>query len=167
MERRVQMVREEFPTVVDLDWKAAFDRDFDLFARIMQAISQLGQVVPRRSGPRPEPDYDRALVDLRQLMGQDYTALVFAEAFAILADRRSLTQLGRKCGMDRMRVLRLKRGDRTPHIWEMEQIAEAFGKHPSFFVEYRCLIAGAILSRLEASPETSVHIYRKLVGAMS
>lgn len=168
MERRVALIREEFPSVNTLNWKAAFDRDLELFARIMRDIFKLDQPEPRRSGPRPEPDFDRALVSLRQLMGQDYTTLPFFEAFNILADKRSLTQLGRKCGMDRMRVQRLRRDERAPMLWEMAQIADAFGKHPSFFTEYRsAMICGAIIDRLEASPETGVHIYRRLVGAMA
>lgn len=167
LERRYEIIREQFPSVVDLDWKAAFDRSPELWHRILNAIGQLGQITGGRSGPRPEPDVDRAIVDLRRLMGEEYATLPFHVVFTILADRRSLTQLGRKVGMDRMRVLRLKRNDRPPNIWEMEQIADAFGKHPSFFMEYRtAMIAGAIISRVEASPETSVHVYRKLVGAM-
>lgn len=168
MEERVRLIQAEFPSVAELDWKRAFDHDIDLFGRIVRDILKIDQTVPGRPGPRPEPDPERAMASLRQLMGQDYTHLPFCEAFTILADGRSYRQLARKVDMSVMTVHRLRAGQLDPTMIQMSQVADAFGKHGSFFAEYRALvIAGAIVYRLERSPESSIGIYRRLVGVAS
>jgi len=165
MERRLELIHREFPATVSLDWKRAFDNDVDLFGRIVRDILKLDQVVPGRPGPRPDPEPDRAMGLLRQLMAEDYISLPFDEAFTILADQRSLTQLERKVGLPRTIVRRLMRGIRSPTMVEMASVAEAYGKHPSYFVEFRAaVIAGAIVLRLEGAPETSIGLYRRIVG---
>jgi len=165
-EERTRLIKQTFPTVETLDWKRAFDEDIDLFGRMIRDILKIDQSVPGRPGPRPEPEHVRGMAHLRQLMGEDYTALPFEEAFVILSDQRSLTQLSRKVGLARSRVNRLRLGLVNPTVYDMAQIAEAFGKHPSFFAEYRAFyIVGALMDRLEGSPETSVGLYRKLRAA--
>jgi DNA-binding phage protein len=161
---RMRLIRKEFPVVYELDWKRAFDQDLDLFARVVRDILKLDQAVPGKPGPRLDPEYDRALVHLRQLMGQDYTMLSFVEAFGVLADGRSLTQLARKVGLSRTQVRRLRMGWKVPSLYEMSQIADAYGKHASFFVEYRiAYITGALATRLASAPESSIGLYRKLL----
>lgn len=163
-DKRAQLIQERFPSSRDLNWKAAFDRDLNLFGRIMRDILKLDQAAPGRPGPRPSLDQTQATKRLRQFMGQDYSILPFAEAFRILAGERSIRQLARKVDLTKTQVHRLLRNEMEPDAYVMEQVAKAFDKRPSYFLEYRTLvIANALLDRMAYAPESTIGIYRKLL----
>jgi transcriptional regulator with XRE-family HTH domain len=89
--------------------------------------------------------------------------LPFHEAFQVLAGGRSLRHVASMTGLNRNTVYRLMKGDSQPDGFEMAVVAETFGKHPSYFAEWRILyITNAFVSRLEYSPDTAIDIYRKL-----
>jgi transcriptional regulator with XRE-family HTH domain len=162
-EVRAKKIREDFPTIQNLDWNKALERDIDLFGRVMRDILKLEQASPGRPGPRPSLDMAAATRRLNQLMGNDYTLLPFKEAFAVLANGRSHRHLASMTGLNRNTVQRLLKGDMEPDGFEMAVIAETFGKHPSYFAEWRHLfIIKAFIERLEWSPDTGIDIYRKL-----
>lgn len=117
---------------------------------------------PTRRGARPLLDADDGMARFRQLFGEDYTTLDFAEAFRILAGARSLTALARRTGLSRSQVHRLLAGS-APTGREMEMVAQAFGKLPVYFVEYRIgLVCAAMAEHLARAPETSVGLVRQL-----
>lgn len=160
---RAAKIRERFPSITQLNWNAAFARDIDLFARVVRDILKLEQAQPGRPGPRPSLDVKDATRRLQQFFGRDYTIEPFPEAFRVLAKDRSIRHLAAKTGLNRNTIHRLLAGSQEPDAFEMDQVANAFGKHASYFLEYRILyIAGAMLARLEWSPETTVGLYREL-----
>ncbi len=162
-EIRAKMIKAQFPSVENLNWDRALERDMDLFGRIMRDILKLEQAAPGRPGPRPSLDMAAAKRRMNQLLGNDYTLLPFKEAFRVLAGTRSTRHLASMTGLNRNTVQRLLKGDIEPDGFEMAVIAETFGKHPSYFAEWRILyIANAIVTRLEWSPDTAVDIYRKM-----
>lgn len=119
--------------------------------------------VPGRPGPRPSLDVHEATRRMQQLLGQDYTLLAFPDALRILAGERSIRSLANKVKLDRSTVYRLLNGKIEPDPFWMRQVAAAFGKHPSYFLEWRMLyITAALMRRLEYSPETSVKLFREL-----
>lgn len=161
--KRAALVYEQFPSTLLLDWERAFDEDIELFGRIVRAILQLDLVGPGRDGPRPNLQLDSGLAALRQIMGTDYSVAPFAEAFATLAGDRSVRAVGHKADMDPSMVYRLMRGQREPTAEDMERIAAAFGKHPSYFAEWRsAYIVAALHARIEGTPEAGISLYRKL-----
>lgn len=165
-DKRVELIRQQFPLALSLDWKAAFDRDPDLFAWILQDILKADCATPGRSGPKPNVDYRKAAGRLRLLMGEDYSTLPFTEAFTVLAGGRSLTSLARKTGLSRSQVHRLLRGGSIPDSYEMEEIAKAFGKPAGYFREYRLgLVVAALTERLEDHPEATVKYWKELAIA--
>src|SRR5688500_1790328 len=137
LQERQKLIAEKFPDTKDFNWKKAFDNDLDLFARIIRDILKLDQAQPGRPGPRPSIDYGDGVRRLRQFMGQDYALLPFHEAFRILAGDRSVRSLASKLGIDRNQVHRLLTGKVYPGLYDIEVVAKAFGKHPSYFLEYR------------------------------
>ncbi len=162
-ETRAKKIHDDFPNVKNLDWNKALERDMDLFGRVMRDILKLEQASPGRPGPRPSLDMASATKRLNQLMGNDYSMLPFREAFKVLANGRSHRHLASMTGLNRNTVQRLLKGDMEPDGFELAVIAETFGKHPSYFAEWRILyITNAIVSRLEWSPDTAIDIYRKL-----
>jgi DNA-binding phage protein len=162
-EVRAKKIKEQFPSVANLNWNRALEKDMDLFGRVLRDILKLEQAAPGRPGPRPSLDMAAATLRLNQLMGNDFTMLPFNEAFAVLANGRSVRHVASKTGMNRNRVYKLLKGDDEPDGFEMAVIAETFGKHPSYFAEWRILyIVNAFVVRLEYSPDTAIDIYRKL-----
>lgn len=160
---RVKVIRQQFPSVENLDWNRALERDVDLFGRIIRDIIKLDQAEPGRDGPRRQVDPAKGREALRRLAGQDYSELPFAESVRVLSRGMSLRPLARKTGLSPMTLSRLLRGDKEPDVHEMHAIAEAFKKHPSYFVEYRVgFITAAMASKLASAPEASIGIYRKL-----
>jgi plasmid maintenance system antidote protein VapI len=162
--QRLGVIHQQFPSTATLDWNEAFTRDHELWARIMHDIIKADQAEPGRDGPRPKAlDYERGLATIRQMMGQDYSLLPFPEAFAVLSRGYSLSHLARKTNISRSIVHRLLRGDEEPSAEEMAAIADAFDKHPSFFIEYRVgYITAMVHARMATNPETSIAVYRKM-----
>jgi DNA-binding phage protein len=162
-EVRAKKIKEQFPSVTNLNWDRALEKDMDLFGRVLRDILKLEQAAPGRPGPRPSLDMAAATRRLNQLMGNDFTMLPFHEAFQVLAGGRSLRHVASMTGLNRNTVYRLMKGDSQPDGFEMAVVAETFGKHPSYFAEWRILyITNAFVSRLEYSPDTAIDIYRKL-----
>lgn len=162
-DQRVRVIRERFPSIVRLDWNRAFSDDLELFARVLRDILKLEQAQPGRPGPRPSLDVAAATRRMQQFLGKDYTLEAFPEAFRILAGNRSIRHLAAKVGLDRTLVYRLLHGRIEPDAYALDQIANAFGKSPSYFLEYRiAFIVAALTNRLEWSPETTVGLYREL-----
>jgi transcriptional regulator with XRE-family HTH domain len=151
-------------------WLAALvsgvDDDVDLLGRIMRDIARHDQGDARTFGPKAATlDPRRTREMLRQFAGDDHTLLPFAEAFRLMAGERSYRHLAARIGMSKDKVSRLLRG-RPPTPHEMEQIARAFNKHPSFFREYRdSHLVDQLRRRLDDLPEASVDMYRQSVSS--
>ncbi len=162
-ENRAVSIQQRFPSVEQLEWSGALERDMDLFGRILRDILKLEQAVPGRPGPRPSLDVHAAIRRMQQLLGHDFTLLPFVEALGILARGRSGRQLARIVNLDRNTIQRVLSGEIEPDGYIMRMCAEGFGKHPSFFVEWRILyITAAIVRRLEWNPEATVGMFRRL-----
>lgn len=161
--QRAHLVRRRFPSLERLNTAAALREDWDMFATVMRDILKVGQEPPGRSGPRPL-DYEQGEYELRQMLGADFTILAFPEAFRILAGDRSRSHLARKTGLERTKVHRLLAGQ-EPTADEIEAVAAAFGKHPSYFAEWRvAFVAAVVAERLQGAPESSIGLYRRIEG---
>lgn len=164
---RQKLVRQQFPSVDNLNWENAFHNDLDLFARIMRDIIKLDQREPGKSGPRPNNmDYEKGLASFKQLIGEDFATAPFPEAFAFIAREYSLTQIARKVCLSRSRTHRLMQGKEEPSQSDMRLIAAAFNKHPSYFVEYRrTFIIEQLANKLLDAPEITISYYNKIAKA--
>lgn len=162
-EQRSAQIRERFDSVDNLNWSSALERDMDLFGRIIRDILKLEQAVPGRPGPRPSLDINDAIRRMQQFFGHDFTLLPFVEAFNVLANGRSGRQMARVVDLNRNTIQRLLAGEIEPDGYHMRMVAEGFGKHPSYFLEWRLLyITAAIVRRLEWNPEATVGMFRRL-----
>jgi hypothetical protein len=161
---RVRMINEHFPSTVTLSWRQVMAVP-ETLPSILRDILRLEQADPGRSGPRPAPDYRKGLKTLRQITGEDYSSLPFHEAFAVLARGYSMRHLGRKTSLSSSAIQRYLQGDRQPGMDEMARIAKVFGKQPWYFAEYRLnFIMASIGSKLEAAPDATVVLYKKLLA---
>lgn len=169
---RVALVHQRFPsTDMGTDaWVRAFDRDIEMMGAILRDVLKADQAEPGRPGPRRGLDAPRATPRLDEWMGKDptdhpYTNLPFPSAFGILRRSQSLRHVERKTQISRAHLHRLLSGAHPPTLRQMEQIAEAYGKRPSWFLEYRVgAIMSAIAEGFADSPEHSVRIYESMVS---
>lgn len=171
-DERLSVIRREFPsTTMGVEgWVKAFDRDIDMLGSILRDVLKADQAEPGRPGPRPSLEATRAQPRFDEWMGKDpsdrpYTELPFTTALSLLKKEQSFTQVARKTGISRSHLHRLANGEFLPTLTQMEQIAKAYGKRPSYFVEYRIgVIVGAIAEGLAGSPHRSVPAYETLLG---
>jgi hypothetical protein len=162
-EDRAEKIQERFPSVAQLDWSKALEADLDLFARVLRDILKMEQAIPGQPGPRPSLDIYAATRRMEQLYGRDFSLRPFKDALRVLAGDRSVRHLARFVRLDRNYVHRLLTGQLEPDGYALRMCAEAFGKHPSYFLEWRILfIIAAVTRRLEWTPETSVSLFRRL-----
>lgn len=158
VKERWSLIREYFPSYVKLDWHRAFARDSDLWGRLFKDVYERDL---RELGE--EKNTERARDRLRQLTGDDYSYDPFIRSLETLAGTRSVRHLATKLGLSPHMVWRLKNGTKEPDLFLIEQVAKAFGKDPSYFVEYRiAYVLGAIGDQMEIAPEMSVDMYRKI-----
>jgi transcriptional regulator with XRE-family HTH domain len=164
-DERIQLIKRQFPSVAALDWHKVFGEDPALMGRIINDIIKVDAAQPGKPGKRPAVDPETAQQRLRQMCGDDYTALPFKDAFKALTHDRSIRGIANKTHLDRNYVHRLLNGTATPTAEVMEQVAVAFNKDPSYFSEYRVAYLFAVLFyKLEQTPEASVAFYRKVRG---
>lgn len=150
---RYALIKEAFPSVERLSWKRAL-ADPQVWVKLVKDLA--GKDEKSRAEVRTR---------VRQLMGDDYTQLPFRESFEALAGNRSIRHLATKTGLGPKHIFNLKHGYKEPDLYLLEQIAKAFNKHPSYFLEYRILIIlGAVADQMEMAPEISVDLYRRLHG---
>lgn len=163
--QRVSEYRKRFPTHSTFDWKGHFDEDADLFGALIRDMLRLGAERKHTWGPRDMPEEDEARSLLRQWRGEDYSLFPFAETFAAMTEELSQRQVSHKTGLERTMIRRLLDGRVEPDRLTLEMIAKAFKKQPSFFMEYRMLyVANSIVARMQQWPESSISVYRKLLG---
>lgn len=165
-ERRSK-IYEVFPSTASLNWKKALDNDPDILGRMLRDILKLDQLVPGRPGTR-SLDQTRAEPTLDRMMGRDpterpYSLLPFNEAFRLLLGKRSMRSAQAKFGLSKSKIHRFLNGTADPTAVEMETIASALGKAPSFFLEYRVRsITSSIHQSLQDLPEESIPLYEKM-----
>lgn len=164
-DERARRIRQMYPSTARLDWEAAFRVDPLVMSRIIQDMYKHEAEPTGRPGKRPAASPEDAAQYLKRYQNEDYTILNFKEAFKVLKGDRSFRAMGHKCGLAHAMVQRLLDGRTQPTAEIMEQVAKAFKKHPSYFLEYRIAYIVAVLSyRMEAIPESSIVPYMKLKG---
>ncbi len=163
---RVKVIEEFWPSVKRLDWAEVFRQDPTVMGRILNDIIKMEAAVPGRPGKRPNVSREETEKHLKRLTGEDYTTKPFDEALNDLKGDRSIRHLMRVLGMSRDHTWRLLVGKKVPTTEDMEAVAEAFGKDPSYFLEYRlAYIVGFIYDRLEHNEDMTVLHYRRIKNA--
>lgn len=176
---RLPLIHERFPETRQPPWADTLDDDFTL-ERVIRDLLKQDQQEPGRNGKLPNLDLDKGQQSWRELTGQDFTGLPFHEAFRLLAKHRdgsvhSLTLIARKTGISRSKVHRLLEyraavdaahpDPEEPDLDVMRRVAEAYGKKPGYFREYRAqIIAQHLVGVLAANPEFSANVFRKVIG---
>lgn len=163
---RKGLIKEQFPAYDALDWTAAFKADVGLLGLIIKNVLKSDQSTLGRPGPRPTLDPKRSAERYAQFIADDYSYLPIDETLKHLQGDLSIRGLANKVGLDFNLVYRILNGKTTASVADLQKMAKAFGKHPSYFLEYRvAYILGALEQAFIESPESSVSTYLKLKNA--
>lgn len=163
---RRNLIKDQFPSYDSLNWEAAFRADVGLLGLIIKEVLKSDQSSLGRPGPRPTLDPKRSVERYNQFIGDDFSYLPMSETLDFLKGKLSVRGLAAKTGLDFNKIYRLLAGTSSPDVASMQSIAKAFGKHPSYFLEYRVLyILGAIEQEIVKSPESTATLYLKLKNA--
>lgn len=162
-----EAIHAQFPSIRQLDWAKVFAMDLGLWALVWRDVMKQDQAESGRPGPRPSLDPKKGTKRFLQMTGEDYTMLPFPEAIRILSRNASVRALAAQTGIERNTIHRLLTGSIQPDLYEMEQAAKAFGKHPSYFLEYRISTILAFLhAHMLNAPESSVTAYNRVNKAL-
>lgn len=162
---RAKLIMEAFPSTVALDFEKVFRVDPAVMGRIIADIQKREATPSGKPGKIPSVNKEDASQYLLRYQNDDYTIYAFKDAFKYLKGDRSTRAMAHKCKLGQTMVQRLLNGKAEPTVEIMENVARAFKKHPSFFVEYRvAYVVGMMAQRMEAIPEASIVPYMKLRG---
>lgn len=170
----VERIHDRYPSTAARDYRSEVRgrMDTDTLASILRDVVRVGHS-PVQRGQRPMPSAEVGLERLRTIRGEDFSVAPFAVAFAALAKWRSRATIARQTGLERTRVQRLLSGwrieadgtrtPRRPTIEEMEIIAAAYDKQPTYFAEYRThVVAALVAAEMASNPELSATVLHRL-----
>ncbi len=161
-----RLMREELLAADAVDWRQAFE-DPTVLGRVVRDILEVA-TQPREGKRGRRPPLERneeTLAVFRQLVGDDPSPLPLPETldWLLRARRWSLKSLAARTDLSESQLGRLRRGDAPPSMYEIAQLAAAFKKRESYFLEYRiAFITAGIAARLRDIPEASVRWYEEL-----
>jgi transcriptional regulator with XRE-family HTH domain len=163
---RFEVIQNQFPSVVALDWEKVFRSDPTIMGNILNDIIKV-EVAPKgRPGKRPALEKEQAREVLSRYKSEDYTLLPFAKAVNRLKETQSVRQFARKVSMSPTYAYNLMMGYRDPSVEDMELVASAYGKNPSYFYEYRVAYVTSLMAeRMDYAPESSIIYYERAVQA--
>lgn len=170
----VEELRERYPSLKSLAapaakaseraWVAAFTHRPEALEGILSDLIKQAYAKPGRIGQRPMPREEE--VNLEALLEGDYTDEPISEALPKLV-KISERALCKKLYISRRTYQRmfLPAGDPEkyhPDIELLTRFAEAVGKQPSYFLEYRLIAAqAAFLNLITEKPVVATRIYRE------
>lgn len=162
-----------YPSVKNTDdemWVEFFTRRPDVMHALLGDIyivtkyDERKQAGQGRDGRRTMPR-DANLNELWDMITPRFSMQPFGVAVKELIGERSLRQFARKVPMDHRELSRMMRGVTAPAPYWMEQIADAGGVNPAFFMEYRHEYIALVLDRVfTQKPNLGIGVYKKLRG---
>ncbi len=160
----VARLYREIPAAENVDWEGLFRDDPKILGSLINDIIKVSVSKRGRPGKRSASSEADVAADLRKLTNTDYAEDAFPKALRFAMGGKSLRQTALLANIDKMTLHRLLKGQGVPvSAFQMECIAAALKKDPSYFVEYRAaFICNCIYKILCDNPESAAVFYKKL-----
>lgn len=167
-----EKAKREYPSTAmdEAGWMAFFDTPAGQHAmgRILGDIydavkaEEEKEAGIRRMGRRPRRD--GSLEDVwATVFPQPFTMDPFPTAMVKLLNGRSQRQFAPKVPVHQTTMSRLMAGTLKPDLHMLERIALAAKVHPSYFVEYRAMFVGQLMTRVfTENPNMGVSAFRQV-----
>jgi hypothetical protein len=165
-EETVMRLYQELPQTRSVDWSSVFRNDPKILGSLINDIIKVSVSQKGRPGKRSAGSEEEVAADFLKLTDSDYSDYPFHLALKYAMGKKSLRQTALVSGVDKMIVHRfLNNKGPGPTIAQMEDLAKALKKDPSYFVEYRAAyICNSLYKMLCDNPENSVVFYKKIKG---
>jgi transcriptional regulator with XRE-family HTH domain len=162
-------IEREVPGASDVDWVALFKADPKILGDLVNDVIKINISEKGRPGKRSARSAQDIEDDLRKLTGEDYAVRAFPEALSEAMGGRSIRHVASQAHLDKMTVHRLLKGKGAPPTAEqMEWLAKAVKKEPSYFMEYRAAYVCSVIYQMmmESSEAASIQYsrLRKVAG---
>lgn len=139
-------------------WMAVFSERPEVMHRVLRELIKQVYAKPGRTGQRPMPREEE--VDFWGLLHGEQTDLSLREVLPKVT-RLSERQITTRILMSRSQYQRMMKGEYEPTAFEIREIARLVGKPPTFFVEYRKMMAiSAFINLLNDRPGIAGTLYR-------
>jgi len=139
-------------------WMAVFAQRPEVMHRILRELIKQVYAKPGRTGQRPMPKEEE--VDFWGLLHGEQTDLPIYEVIPKVTNL-SERQITARLPMSRSQYQRMMKGEYEPNAYEVREIAKVVGKSPTFFMEYRKMMAiSAFINLLEERPGIASMFYR-------
>jgi transcriptional regulator with XRE-family HTH domain len=146
------------PELNEINWSEVINKNPDVLEGIV------GDVV-KVDGKRRKVSRQDGTRRLNQVYEQDFSERPFQDSFRIICGKDSLRTTAAKTGISYSHVFHLKSGNATPTIEMMENIAIAYNREPSYFLEYRIhFVLASMTDFLMKNPETATAWFNKSRG---
>ncbi|HWU32996.1 MAG TPA: hypothetical protein VN108_08980 [Marmoricola sp.] len=140
-------------------WVAVFNARPDAMHALLADLIKQVHATPGRIGQRVMPP--EAEVDFEGLVYGEENELSLAEVLPKLMPY-GVRSIAPQVGMSRTQFQRMLKGEYHPDANELRMIAKAVRKPPTFFIEYRKIMAtAAFINLIEERPGIATTIYRK------
>lgn len=140
-------------------WVAVFNGRPDAMHSLLADLIKQVHAQPGRIGQRPMPKEEQ--VDFQALMYGEENDLPLTEVLpkvVTISERAFCAQIH----MSRGTYQRMLKGEYDPDVNELRLIAKALRRPPTFFVEYRKIMAvSAFLNLIDERPGIATSLYRK------
>lgn len=162
-QKKIAEIQSTVPGTSQIDWGSLFKADPKILGDLVNDIIKVEVSQKGRPGKRSAKSADLIERDLLKLTNEDFAFLAFPKAMEVAMGDKSVRDVAKSSYLSKSTVHRLLRGDGAPVTSEqIEAIAPAVGKDPSYFLEYRAMyVCSAIYEMLIASPESSQVFYNK------
>ena len=158
LQEKIIHLKEEMPALQEINWSEIINKNPDVLEGIVGGVIKVGgkrRKISRQDGARR----------LNQVYEQDFSEKPFCESFSIICGKDSLRTTAAKTGISYSHVFQLKSGNATPTIRMMEDIAIAYNREPSYFLEYRIhFVLESMSSFLMKNPEVATTWFNKSKG---
>lgn len=157
------MVRADFNKAKELypstqmgeaEWVEVFDRNPDIMWAIVADIYNVVKdqedrdAGVRRVGRRPGRVASSMEDVFNTVFPQQYTTDPFPEAFRKLLGERSQRQFAMKIPCNQATVSRMLSGEVKPDLIMLERVAAAAKVNPAYFLEYRAMFIGQLVTQI-------------------
>lgn len=143
---------------VECAWVAVFSERPEVMHRVLRELIKQVYAKPGRTGQRPMPKEEE--VDFWALLHGEQTDEPIQEILPKITDlsERAITS---RIAMSRSQFQRMMKGEYDPDAFELREIARLVGKMPTFFVEYRKMMAiSAFINMVQDRPGIAGRLYK-------
>jgi len=139
-------------------WMAVFSQRPEVMHRVLRELIKQVYAKPGRTGQRPMPREEE--VDFWGLLHGEQTDLPIQNSLPKIT-KMSERQITSQIAMSRSQYQRMMKGEYEPDAFEIREIAKVVGKPPTFFLEYRKMMAiSAFINLVNDRPGIAGTLYR-------